>query len=260
MDKETTKLTLLCGTTVTFTYNDGSNQLLMLAPKHFKRQDPFISLTFQDTQTLRNLGGLSALLNVANETTQNLTAVQKELLLWHHKLAHANMQHVQTLLCEPITKGYSQMIKPKEQKAFHCCQRLCAACQLTKQSCQGSGSHSAVPSPDHLNVLRQGNLLPGSDVSTNQYMLALHGRLLHTKGKESKSKKYTGGTLFVDHLLMVICHSHQISLCISETLKAKHKFKRWASKHGMTIKKYHPTMHQFERSIMCKIAPTKAKI
>jgi hypothetical protein len=64
----------------------------MLTPWHFKRQDPFVGLTYQDVQTLSNLGGISVLLNVANKTNQNLTAVQKELLLWHHKLGHADMQ------------------------------------------------------------------------------------------------------------------------------------------------------------------------
>jgi hypothetical protein len=63
----------------------------MLTTKHFKRRDPFVGLTYQDTQTLCDLGGLTALLNVADETNQNLTITQKEMLMWHQKLTHANM-------------------------------------------------------------------------------------------------------------------------------------------------------------------------
>jgi hypothetical protein len=63
--------------------------------------------------------------------------------------------------------------------------------------------------------------------------------LPHTKGKESKSKKYTGGTLFDDHSSQVISRHHQISLGVGEILKAKYKFKKWAKEHGVTVKKYH---------------------
>ena len=70
-------------------------------------------------------------------------------------------------------------------------------------------------------------------------MSALHGRLPHTKGKESKNKKYTGGTLFVDHATQLISHHHQISLRVGETLKAKHKFERFAHECGVNIRKYH---------------------
>ncbi len=124
MDNEKTQLTLHCGTTLEFPYNNGSNLPLMLTPKHFKRQDPFVGLTYQDAQTLSDLSGLSALLNVADETNQNLTAAQKELLLWHHKLGHANMQQVQTLLAKPVLATNPQLLVPMEAKASSCKQPL----------------------------------------------------------------------------------------------------------------------------------------
>jgi hypothetical protein len=120
MDEEKTQLTLHCGTTLEFPYNNGSNLPLMLTPRHFKRQDPFVGLTYQDAQTLSNLSGLSALLNVADETNQNLTAAQKELLLWHHKLGNADMQRVQTLLAKPVLATNPQLLVPMEAKASSC--------------------------------------------------------------------------------------------------------------------------------------------
>jgi hypothetical protein len=70
-------------------------------------------------------------------------------------------------------------------------------------------------------------------------MSATHGRLPHTKGKESKSKKYTGGTIFVDHSTSYIHHANQVSLRVGETLKAKNTFERFAKECGHTVNMYH---------------------
>jgi hypothetical protein len=56
--------------------------------------------------------------------------VQKELLLWHHKLGHADMQWVQTLLAKPVIAKSSQILLLREPKASSCQWPLCAACQL----------------------------------------------------------------------------------------------------------------------------------
>jgi hypothetical protein len=65
----------------------------MLTSKALDRPSKFIGLTFQDFQTSFDLnGGLVTLLNVADETNQNLTAAQKKLLLWHQKWAHTDNQ------------------------------------------------------------------------------------------------------------------------------------------------------------------------
>jgi hypothetical protein len=80
-------------------------------------------------------------------------------------------------------------------------------------------------------------LVPGQKVSIDQYMSATHGRLGHMKGKEAKSKKYTGGTLFVDHAPQHIHCTHQILLQVGEILKAK--IEGWAKKRGCNNTHYH---------------------
>jgi hypothetical protein len=75
---------------------------------------------------------LAALLNIADKTNQNLTAAQKELLLWHQKWAHANNQCCQVILSEPQEDGVKQIIKPRNKQALSCRQPICAACQMGK--------------------------------------------------------------------------------------------------------------------------------
>jgi hypothetical protein len=72
----------------------------------------------------------------------------------------------------------------------------------------------------------------------DQHMSALHSRLPHTKGKEPKWKKYTGGTIFHDHATQLIFLRHQVSLRISETLKTEHAFEALMKEHGFAVEEY----------------------
>jgi hypothetical protein len=73
-----------------FLYNNGNHLPVMLMAKALKNPNKLLGLTFQDCQTSIDLnGGLVALLNVADETNQNvggemnqnLMVAQKELML-----------------------------------------------------------------------------------------------------------------------------------------------------------------------------------
>jgi transposase InsO family protein len=70
-------------------------------------------------------------------------------------------------------------------------------------------------------------------------MSGCHGRLPNTKGKESKDKQYTGGTIFVDHASGYMYVANQISLRTGETLQAKSKFEAFAKQSGVKVKHYH---------------------
>jgi len=76
-------------------------------------------------------------------------------------------------------------------------------------------------------------------VLIDQYVLALPGCLRNTKRKEPKSKKYNGGTLFVDHATAHIYLQHQVSLKVGDTLRMKQAFERFAAECGVSIKAYH---------------------
>jgi hypothetical protein len=137
-------------------------------------------------------------LSVTDQTNQNLRPSQKELLLLHFKLGHAGFKWCQQLCRVPQDPLREQIITPKFPALTTCTLPLCTACQLSKQTRRQPEqpvSHSnPVPS------LRQNDLHPGGDnISMDQYLSALPGRLPHTKGKESSSNQYTGGTIFVDH-------------------------------------------------------------
>ena len=70
-----------------FPYNSNNNLPLMLQaePHH-------IGLTFDDATTLGDGHSVHNYMSAADESNQNLTSAQKELLLWHWKLGHANFQ------------------------------------------------------------------------------------------------------------------------------------------------------------------------
>jgi hypothetical protein len=221
----------------------------MLTNRHFNKPDKFVGLTFQDALTLADCEGLPALLTVVDEANSNLTPAQKELLYWHQRLGHADPQRIQMMLSQPANADNLQILRPTCQKASSCVTPLCAACQLAKQGRTTPGSWNTTLHPDQ-HHLSKDKLLPGSMVSIDQYMSATHGRLPHTRGKEAKSKKFVGGTLFVDHATQLIHHTHQVSLRVGETLKAKNSFEALAKEHGFDIQQYHAdnapfTAHDF---------------
>ena len=93
----TTVLTLACGSELVFPYNGGSNLPLMLPSLACN----VAGMTFEDASYLSENNGAFACMSVADETNQNLTQAQRELLLWHWKLGHAGMGWVQELLARP---------------------------------------------------------------------------------------------------------------------------------------------------------------
>jgi hypothetical protein len=80
------------GTMLEFPFNSGNNLPLML------RDSPNIAgiTSPSNVDLLCNQQDLlSSLMSVADETNQNLSPPQKELLLWHWKLGHANFNWIQ---------------------------------------------------------------------------------------------------------------------------------------------------------------------
>jgi Reverse transcriptase (RNA-dependent DNA polymerase) len=177
-------------------------------------------------------------LSVADETNQNLTRAQKELLLWHWKLGHAGFAWVQQLLREP-QDGSAPVIQVKNKSASSCPAPLCAACQLARKTRTGAGVSTEYKDPDKEFRLKIDDLEPGNTVSMDQYQSPERGRLPNTYGKEKEEAKYGGGTIFIDHASTKIYVRHQVSLRAGETVQAKREFEQDAAKHGVRIKKYH---------------------
>ena len=99
-------------------------------------------------------------------------------------------------------------------------------------------NNNNVPNKEHTNVIKDGDLLPGDCVSTDQFECRVKGRLLGSKGKEDPSKMYSGGTVFVDHASSTIIIYNQVSLGASDTVRSKEIYELWAAKHGVSMKCY----------------------
>jgi hypothetical protein len=139
MTAQRSVLTLADGSKLEFPYNPGSNLPLMLPSVN----QAVAGLTFEDRNYLTQPNLLSSFLSVADETNQNLTASQKELLLWHWKLGHAGFQWIQHLAStphEPIDGIEYPILKCKQPRVSSCPAPLCTACQLSKQNRRGAGT------------------------------------------------------------------------------------------------------------------------
>ena len=185
---------------------------------------------------------LQAALSLLDQSNINLTANQKELMLWHWRLMHAGQDWVQTLMATPKSevgdKPPAPIIPTKTNKASSCVHPVCPACQLAKQHRRTPGHVQHIQDPDREMAIRRENLRPGECTSLDQYVSAFPGRLPNTFGKESPKEKFNGGTIFVDHATSYIYIRNQQSLRVGETLQAKHSYEKFASGFGIKLQKF----------------------
>lgn len=227
----TITLELPDGSHLEFPYNQSSN-----LPFMFQGGATVAGAQYCDAAFLSDSSSFQSLMSVTDQTNQNLRPSQKELLLLHQKLGHAGFQWCQRLCQVPHDSSRSQVFSFKTPHVSTCDPPLCTACQLAKQHRRTPESR-ATSRPEPMKI-RQGDLNPGDCVSLDQYISALPGRLPHTKGKEPKSERYNGGTIFVDHSSSLMFLQHQVSLTAGETLRAKKKFEQQAAQFGVSIKNY----------------------
>jgi hypothetical protein len=101
---------------------------------------------------------------VADEVNQQFNAAKKELLLWHSKLGHADMQRLQMMIHTPQdTSHHEQILFPKVKKASSCDHSLCAACRFAKPTRCNPGTIQGIDSSNR--DLSQGDMQPGTKVS-----------------------------------------------------------------------------------------------
>lgn len=189
-------------------------------------------------------------LSVFDETNQNITAAQKELLLWHSRFGHLGFSHVQSLMrprettvvgngrsSTTTTASTGPCITPKISTTATCKPPLCAACQIARAKRRSTETSTTIT--DRELLLKIGDLEPGGRVSLDQYESSVRGRLSTSRGKESFGAKYCGGTIFCDHASGLVQCFHQVSLRASDTLISKRAFERMAKSCGNKISKYH---------------------
>ncbi len=184
-----------------------------------------------------------------SESNANLSATQKEVLLWHHKLSHASTDWIQVLMRKHLSLHAGPFLPCRtkgpvcDTAGIKCMACLCAKAQ--RRSTQSRVIHD----PDHLTRLRQhvdgsntmvlkrGHMSPGDCVSADHYLSPVNGRLYSSYGRESRG--YTCGTLFVDHASGKIFNFPQLSTTAADTIRSKHLLERLALDDGIRIKHYH---------------------
>lgn len=185
-------------------------------------------------------------LSVADETNQNLTAAQKELLLWHWRLGHRDFQSLKDLFRPREAQPNSDSVPnlPSEcltskVDVLKAHVPLCAACQLANAHRRGAGTTTTKIKPQKENILKWDDIVPGQRVSIDHYESSVRGRLRQSKGRESLGQRYVGGTIFADHASGLVRVFHQVSLRTSDTIRSKRLFERFARGCQREVESYH---------------------
>lgn len=174
--------------------------------------------------------------NVLAADNENLSNAQKELLAWHYKLGHINLQHIQRL-----TKSRSEdpPFLPCRLSGTSSCQLpLCTACEYGKAHRHPDNTTSTSKRKEKDGILKANQLRAGAVVSVDQYVCSQKGRLPTTAGKEKDRDRYTGGIIFVDHASGYMFAVNLVSLGASETVRAKRLFERHMASFGVKVQQY----------------------
>ena len=186
---------------------------------------------------------------IIHDMNYNITAAQKELLLWHNRLGHAGMSWIQSLMRtiqEEVGNTRTDPYVPtRHKKTRSCTIPKCASCQLGKQYRRTPNVTTTTVKSEMEMALKREHLQPGDCVSMDQYVSKVRGRLPNTFGKESDSNRYSGGTIYVDHSSGYVFIYHQVSLRVGDTLQGKHEFERMANEYGIKLKHFHADNHPF---------------
>ena len=201
--------------------------------------------------------------SVLDSNNANLSAAEKELLLWHHRLSHASMPWLQPLMRTKKWLRVNHSTESLHQGPFLPCREertascqlngiRCAACLASKATTRSAGArHQSHDTPSQQSLellhkrlnglrskkLKEGDVERGDCVSADHYISAVQGRLEHTFGRERQG--YTCGTLFVDHATSKIFNFCQFSTNAHETVSSKRKLEILAREEGFKIKSYH---------------------
>ena len=190
-----------------------------------------VSYAFQADQADHCLAELN--LCVTEESNQNLSYSQKELMQWHFRLGHLNFRAVQAIL-----KSGALGHTPGAKAASRCAHPKCASCQYGKGHRRPTKSTTTKPVDCKVGALKKEDLFPGQRISMDHFKCSTKGRLYTSRGKTSDDSMYTCGCIFVDHASGHVHVEHQVGLTSNETLQAKLSFERAMMDHGTVIDTY----------------------
>ena len=170
---------------------------------------------------------------VGDDSNENLTGPQRELLLWHWKLG-VSMSRIQQMMVEHEAVDMNnesvimpQVIKPRYKTTSSCPIPLCAACELARAKKRNPKVVRQKAIAEKEGILAANEYMPGDFVSMDQFVVRTPGRLPTGFGREAKSNRYHGGTIFNDASTGIIWVENQVSLGAFETISSKTRFEEW---------------------------------
>ena len=170
-----------------------------------------------------------------SEKNQNLTAIQKMMLDWHHKLNHLGYSHIRWLAKRGLLGNKAMRLMDVADKELP----LCATCLYGKQKKRAAGTVESRKKPDRIGALKKRVLAPGQVVAVDHYTQTTPGRGAALNASETVKAKYIGGTVFVDLATGRVKVHHQTSLNAAETIGSKSKFEQEARQYGVKVQNYH---------------------
>ena len=166
-------------------------------------------------------------------TNVNLTAAQRLLKLDHDRLGHINMQSVQRLYqpaekdspdFDGVSTSSESCLVAKDPAQLRCELPRCEACLCARARKRPTGAKHSKPDPEHTDVIREGDLKPGDQVSVDQYESSVRGRRMETRGRERMEHRFCGGTLFYDHASHRLFNVNQVTLSAPDTIASTRAF------------------------------------
>ena len=152
--------------------------------------------------------------------TATLSNAQRELLQWHRRLGHRNMQDIQNYArLGHLPTTIANVPIP-----------LCEACQYGKAHKRQSGD---TPLANSNKPLKPGDLL-----HVDQAISTTPGKCLLHSGKPTKTH-WNVMTIFKDHVSKKIFIEFQESTNAEETIKSKTRVETEAMQYGIKIRRYH---------------------
>ena len=192
-----------------------------------------------------------AFMTILRSDNTNLRASQKELLLWHQRLSHYNLQAIRSLLL-PRNRLESDL---PDHPALHTDRILptkhdatarvdtatvkCGPCLMAKARRRNPGCKTPRSDIPPGSALRRNDIIPGQRISCDHFICSDRGRRLDTFGRSTNTRGYVGGALYVDHASGKIFHYPQTDLTAATTIRGKQIVEKAAARAGFKVQAYH---------------------
>ena len=198
-----------------------------------------VSIAYNSTSAFDSAANsLYNVMTTVDDNNHNLSPAEKELLRWHCKLGHLSFKKVQHLMRTGVLSNTEATRRLHTAACKIITAPKCTACLFAKQTARPTAGTSISIVKDRAGVLKQGNLLPGQEVSVDHFICSTKGRLFSGYNKGSDTSRFCGGCIFVDHASGFLHVEHQSSLSSHDTLQAKLNFDKICQDSGIMVQKF----------------------